>query len=79
MVLWNQRFVGYIRDAAWELPFLRGTWKPIRNVVTTEFLNELATGREVEVVVAGGPDLRGVVSIDGSQIAIQMRFALQLP
>lgn len=77
MVLWNQRLVGYIQDAAWDVPFLRGKWKPIKNTVTTEFMKELATGRETEVVVSGGPDLRGPVSIKGGQIAIQMWFALQ--
>src|SRR5262249_53737195 len=74
MVLWNQRLVGYIQDAVWELPFLRGEWKPMKNLVTTEFLSELAAGRETEVVVSGGPDLRGPVSIEGSRIAIQMRL-----
>jgi hypothetical protein len=77
MVLWNQRLVGNIQDAVWDLPFLRGKWKPIKNIVTIEFLNELTTGRETEVVVSGGPDLRGPVSIKDGQIAIQMRFAFR--
>jgi hypothetical protein len=75
MVLWNQRLVGYIQDASWHLPFLRGKWNPIKNVVTAEFLTKLGTGRETEVVISGGPDLRGPVTIEGDRISIRMCFA----
>lgn len=75
MVLWNQRLIGRIQDACWDLPFMRGKWKPIKNVVTAEFLTELGTGRETEVVISGGPNLRGPVSIEGDRISIRMSFA----
>jgi hypothetical protein len=75
MVLWDTKFVGYIQDTRWDLPFLRGKWKPIKNIVSEEFVGRVTRGEQIEVQIEGGPDLKGSVTIEDKQISIRMRFA----